>query len=136
MLKKTITYTDYNNVERTETFYFNLSKSEITEMQLSYAGGYTETVQAIVAAKDTPSLIRIFKDLILRSYGVKSDDGRRFIKSEQLSTEFSQTEAYNQLFMELATDDIAAANFVKGIVPADVAEAAEKAENELLAPAN
>ena len=126
MLKKTITYKDFNDVERTETFYFNLTKTELTEMELSAAGGYADRVKKIIDAKDTPSLIKIFKDLILRSYGVKSDDGRRFIKSDELSLEFSQTEAYNQLFMELATNDEAAASFVNGIIPSDLAEAASK----------
>lgn len=126
MLKKTITYTDFNDVERTEDFYFNLTKAELTEMQLTIDGGYSAYVQKIVNSKDVPSLIKIFKDLIFRTYGVKSDDGRRFIKSEQLSIEFSQTEAYNKLFMELATNDEAAAQFVKGVIPQDLAEEVEK----------
>ena len=126
MIAKTITYTDYNNVERTETFYFNLTKTELAKMELSAAGGYADRVQRIIDAKDIPSLTNVLNDLILNSYGIKSEDGRRFIKSPQLSEEFSQTEAYNQLFMELITDDKKAANFVNGIVPADVAAAAEE----------
>ncbi len=127
MLKKTITYSDYNGVERSEDFYFNLNKAEITEMELGTTGGLSEMLKKIIAAKDTPSLIRIFKDLILKAYGEKSEDGKRFIKSKELSEAFSQTEAYSILFMELATDDNAAAAFVKGIIPADVA--AEVAKN-------
>lgn len=119
MLKKDITYTDYNGVERTETKYFNLSKAELMEMELSTVGGFTEMIQKIVAAQDTPSLVKIFKDLILKAYGEKSPDGRRFIKSEEMSTAFSQTEAYSVLFMELATNAEAAAAFVNGIVPSD-----------------
>ena len=119
MLKKTITYTDYNGNERKEDFYFNLTKAEIMEMQLSTAGGLAEMIQSVIAAQDAPSIIKIFKELVLKAYGQKSPDGKRFIKSEALATEFSQTEAYSQLFMELATDADAAANFVNGIVPPD-----------------
>lgn len=122
MLKKTIKYVDYNGVEREEDFYFDLSKAEITEMELSQDGGMSNLIQKIVNAKDMPSLIKIFKQLILKSYGVKSADGRRFIKSEQLSTEFTQTPAYSELFMELATDEKAAANFINSIVPQEIAE--------------
>lgn len=122
MLKKTITYIDYNGVERTEDKYFNLSKAEIMEMELSTTGGLAEMITKIVAAQDTPALIKIFKNLILKAYGEKSPDGKRFIKSEELSTEFSQTEAYSQLFMELATNADAAAEFVNGIVPGDMAK--------------
>lgn len=117
MLKKSITYNDYNGVERTEDFYFNLTKAEIMEMEMSTVGGLTETINRVVAAQDAPAIIKIFKDLILRAYGVKSLDGKRFEKSEQLSREFAQTEAYSILFMELATDADAASAFVNGIVP-------------------
>ncbi len=102
MLKKTITYIDYNGVERTEDFYFNLNKSEILEMEMGTTGGFVEMVQKIVAAKDAPAIIAIFKDLILKAYGEKSLDGKRFVKSKELSDAFAQTEAYSQLFMELA----------------------------------
>lgn len=124
MLKKTITYTDYNNVERTEDFYFNLTKAEVMEMEMSTSGGLAEMITRIVAAQDVPSIIKVFKDLVLKAYGVKSADGRRFMKSSELSDEFAQTEAYSVLFMELATDDKAAAAFINGIVPADVADKA------------
>lgn len=127
MLKKTITYTDYNLVERTEDFWFNLSKAEVMEMEMSTTGGLAETIQRIVQAQDAPAIIKIFKDLVLKAYGVKSPDGKRFIKSEELSTAFSQTEAYSQLFMELATDADAAAKFVNGIIPANMTQKA--AEN-------
>lgn len=117
MLKKTITYTDYNGSERTEDFYFNLTKAEVMEMEMSTSGGLTEMINRIVAAQDAPAIISIFKKLVLKAYGVKSPDGKRFIKSEELSTEFSQTEAYSQLFMELATNADEASKFVNGIVP-------------------
>ena len=122
MLKKTITYTDYNDNERTEDFYFNLSKAEIMEMEMSTAGGLAEMITKMVATQDAPSIIKIFKELILKAYGEKSPDGKRFNKSEELSTAFSQTEAYSILFMELATDADAAAKFVNGIIPADAAK--------------
>ena len=124
MLKKTITYTDYNDVERTEDFYFNLTKAEVMEMEMSTSGGMAEMIQRIIAAQDSPAIIKIFKELVLKAYGQKSPDGKRFIKSDEISTAFAQTEAYSNLFMELATDSDAAAKFVNGIIPADVAQQA------------
>ena len=131
MLKKIITYTDYNGVERTEPFYFNLSKAELMEMELGVTGGMTEMLDKIIAAKDAPSLMKTFKEMIMKSYGIKSDDGKRLIKSEELSIAFTQTEAYSILFMELITDDKAAADFVNGIIPNEIqAEvAAQTAQN-------
>jgi len=125
MLKKTITYTDYNGVERTEDFYFNLSKAEIAEMELSTEGGFAEMIQRIVNAKDAAAIVDIFKKMILKAYGIKSDDGKRFMKSKEISEAFSQTEAYSQLFIELSTNADAGAAFVKGIMPADMVAAAE-----------
>ena len=122
MYKKTITYPDYNGEEIKEDFYFNLTKAEILEMQLEKEGGLAEKIQAIVDSKNVPQLIKIFKELILRSYGKKSDDGKRFIKSPELSREFTQTEAYSELFMELATDSDAASAFINGIIPANLAK--------------
>jgi hypothetical protein len=117
MLKKTITYTDFNGIERTEDFYFNLTKAEIAEMELEIPGGMTAMIERITKTQDTPSLIKLFKDLILRSYGKKSDDGRRFIKNQEVVDEFKDSEAYSELFMELATNADAASAFVNGIVP-------------------
>ena len=117
MLKKTITYTDYNGLQRTEDFYFILSKAEVVEMEMGTTGGFTEMINRVVAAQDAPTIIKVFKELILKSYGQKSPDGKRFEKSKELSTEFSQTEAYSQLFMELSTDANKAAEFVNGIIP-------------------
>lgn len=122
MLKKTITYTDYNGVERTEDFYFYLSKADLMEMEMGTTGGFAEMIQKVVNAQDAPAIIKIFKDLILKAYGEKSADGKRFIKNDEIRDAFSQTEAYSQLFMELATDSDAAAKFVNGIMPADVSE--------------
>lgn len=124
MIREPITYTDYNGIERTEDFYFNLTKAEIMEMEMSTTGGLAEMIQRIVAAKDQPAIIKIFKDLILKAYGEKSADGKRFMKSEEIRLGFEQTEAYSQLFMKLATDADAAAKFVNGIIPADMAQQA------------
>ena len=128
MLKKEIAYTDYNGVERKETFYFNLSKAEITEMELTTVGGFAEMIQKIVDAQDGPSIIKTFKDLVLKSYGEKSPDGKRFIKTKELRDSFEQTEAYSTLFMELATNAAAASEFVNGIIPADLAKQVSASE--------
>lgn len=119
MIKETVTYTDYNGVERTEDFYFDLSEAEVMEMQLSTTGGLSAMINRIIAAQDQPALIKIFKDLVLTAYGEKSDDGRRFKKSKEISKAFSETKAYSIIFMKLATDSDAAAKFVNGIVPAN-----------------
>lgn len=132
MLKKTIKYNDYNGVERNEDFYFNLSQAELMEMEMSTTGGLTETIEKIIKTQDAPAIIKIFKDLVLKAYGEKSADGKRFIKSEELSTAFSQTEAYSILFMELATDADAAAEFIKGIVPAEAAKQIDKSNHSAL----
>lgn len=120
MLKKTIEYTDYNDVKRKEDFYFNLTKAEIMEMELSTTGGLAEMIQKIIDTQDTPQIIKLFKDLVLKAYGEKSADGKRFIKNDDIRDGFAQTEAYSELFMELATDANAAASFVNGIVPKDL----------------
>lgn len=125
MLTKSITYNDYNGVEYTENFYFNLSKSELTEMELSTTGGLTALVEGIVAAKDAPAMYKLFKEILLKSYGVKSPDGKRFIKSKEISEAFAQTDAYDKLFMEIITDDKFAADFINGLVPKDLSEAAQ-----------
>lgn len=126
MLKKTITYVDYNDVERTEDFYFNLSKAELAEMELSVEGGFAETAQKIANTKNAPELVKLFKELILKAYGEKSADGRRFMKVDEkgnpLYIGFSQTEAYSQLFMELSQDADAASKFFTGVIPADLSK--------------
>lgn len=121
MLKKTITYTDYNGVELTEDFYFNLSKAEAIELEVGIPGGLTAMIQNIVAANDNPSIIKIFKEFILKAYGVKSPDGKRFMKTDEngrpLADKFKETEAYSELFMELATNADEASKFINGIIP-------------------
>ena len=130
MLKKTITYTDYDGRERTEDFYFNLTKAELIEMDFSAKGGMQKLLEQITETNDRKRLIELVKDLILRSYGVKSEDGRRFVKTKELSEEFSQTEAFSELFMEVGTDDGAAVAFVKGILPQSLAAEVDKAAAE------
>ena len=124
MLKKNIKYTDYNGVEREEEFLFNLTKAELMEMEMGTTGGLAESIQKIIDAQDAPAIIKVFKDIILKAYGEKSADGKRFIKVNDsgvpLSIGFSQTEAYSQLFMELATNADEASKFIKGIIPNDI----------------
>lgn len=133
MLKKTITYSDYNGSERTEDFYFNLNKAEIMEMQITTEGGLTEWIKKIVAAQDYPTIYKVFKDIVLKAYGVKSLDGKHFRKVDdngcKLSIDFEQTEAFSVLVVELATDAKAATEFVNGIVPADVNKQTALASN-------
>lgn len=132
MLKKTIIYTDYTGTERKEDFYFNLTKAEIMRMEMSTAGGLAERINRIIAAQDAPAIIAIFEDLIQRSYGVKTPDGRGFTKKKEDLEAFMATEAYSELFMELATDADAATAFINGIVPAEMAKQASAvmAENK------
>ena len=117
MYAKQLTYKDYDGNQRTETFYFNLNKAEIAEMELTRPGGMRSYIQNAVGANDLPTLISIFKDLIDKSYGVKSPDGRRFVKNKEVLDEFKQTEAYSEIFMMLATDDQESAKFIQGISP-------------------
>ena len=121
MIKKTITYVDFNDVQRTETFYFNYSQAELLEMEMSVDGGFVERVERIIDAKDAPSLVKLWKKFVIDAYGVKSDDGRRFIKNDDVRAAFVECPAYSAIFMELATDDVAGAEFVKGVVPANMA---------------
>lgn len=124
MLKKTIKYNDFNGVEREDTFFFNLTKAEIAEMEMSVNGGLSESIKNIIAANDSKEIIKIFKELILKAYGEKTADGKRFRKTDDngnsLGIAFSETEAYSNLFMELSSDDNAAIEFVNGIIPADI----------------
>lgn len=135
MVVEKIKYTDFNGLEREEEFMFNLTEAEITEMELTTDGGLSDSIKKIIAAQDTPEIIKVFKMLLLKSYGEKSADGRRFVKSEKLSEEFSQTNAYSQLFMKLATDDKAAVAFINGIMPDSMQEKAA-GNNSGLTPVN
>lgn len=120
MISKTISYTDYNGVDRTETFYFNLTEAELLESELSTNGSLSGTITKIVETNDVSAIVGIFKDLILKAYGEKSVDGRRFIKNDEIRQAFAQTEAYSKLFMELATNADEAVKFVNGLIPASL----------------
>ncbi len=126
MLKKTITYVDYDGNERTEDKYFNLSKAELMEMQLSENGGLDKVLEKMIAEQDNAKLAELFKKIITLSYGEKSIDGKRFIKKPELTEEFLQTEAYSVLFMELITSTEEVAEFIKGVLPKDLQEEAAK----------
>lgn len=122
MYKKTVTYEDYKGNTRTEDFYFNLNKAELVELELSTKGGLTVTMDRIIAAQDNPTLFKIFKDLVSKSYGVLSDDGRKFIKNQEVLDDFMQTEAYSIIFSELATNAEAAAEFFNNVIPQNLAK--------------
>lgn len=129
MLKKTITYEDYDGNTRTEDLYFFISKSELTEMELSTPGGLTKKLESITKSQNGSEIMKVFKDIILKAYGEKADDGRGFIKKRNgvlLAEEFEQTAAYDALFTELLLDPDKAAAFINGIMPKDLIEAANK----------
>ena len=117
MLKKTITYEDYNGETRTEDFYFNLSKAELAEMELSHSGGFQAWINALIKSQDQAAILDAFKKIVLGAYGEKDPSGRRFIKSKELSEAFEQSPAYSELFFELISSEEAASAFVNGIVP-------------------
>lgn len=129
MLKESVTYIDYNENERTDELYFNLTDAEVMELELSTPGGLAGMINRVVAAQDQPTIIKIFKDFILKAYGVKSPDGKRFIKNEEVRAEFEQSEAYSILFMRLATDANYAAKFVNGIISAEKRQAIAQGVN-------
>lgn len=138
MLKHTITYKDYDGNERTEDLYFNLSKAELTELELSEVGGYDKFLERIVAAQDSKQIYSIFKEIVLSAYGEKSLDGKHFIKKKtvdgnvvRLRDEFEQTEAFSEFMMYLLEDENAAADFANKVVPAEISEGA----NNIPAPA-
>lgn len=122
MLKKTTTYIDFMGNERTEDHYFNLTKAELTKLSLSVNGGLDKMLESMIREQDNAALMQWFDKIILMSYGRRSLDGKRFEKSEEISREFSQTGAYDQIFMELVTGgEKAVAEFINGIIPKDVA---------------
>jgi hypothetical protein len=120
MIKKTVTYKDLNGKERTETFYFHYFESEIMDMEMSEEGGFAERIQRIINAKDQPSLLKVIKKFVIDAYGVKSDDGRRFIKNDEVKAAFVECPAFSKIYMELLTDDKVAAEFVNNVVPEDM----------------
>lgn len=131
MLRKTIEFEDFNGNKQKKDYYFNLSKAELVEMQMGTKGGMAAKLQEIINAKDIPTITKTFKEIILKAYGEKSDDGLRFIKTDEMREAFEQTNAYSELFMELANDDEAAANFINAIIPKDIPEDHNQKKKEL-----
>lgn len=117
MIPKRVTYTDYNGVTRTEDFLFNLTQAELVEMEYTTDGGLSDMIDKLIGAVEVPEIVKMFKNLVMKSYGVKSPDGRRFMKSPEILQAFVETEAYSKIFMELAFDDKAASEFIAGIIP-------------------
>ena len=134
MVKKTIKYVDYNDVEREETFYFNLSKTELSRMAMSADGDLSEKIKEIVKSKDNKSILKIFEDIILQSYGVKSDDGKHFVKKavdgHLLADDFVNSPAYDELYFELIQDSKKMGDFINMLIPRDLAEEAKKLQAE------
>lgn len=120
MYTMTRTYTDWNGMERTEEFRFNLTKAALMEMQYEQEGGMKEYLQRIIDSKNQKELMKMFKDLVLRAYGEKSDDGKFFIQNEETKARFAATPVYSEIFMELSTDANKASEFVNGIMPVDL----------------
>lgn len=123
MLKKTVTYVDFNGTERTEDLYFNLTKAELVELEVGVDGGMKEMLQKIIAENDRKRIYEYFKRIVLMSYGEKSLDGRRFVKSEEIRNGFAPTEAFSNIVMELSKDANAAGAFINGIMPKELSDA-------------
>lgn len=134
MIQKKITYTDFDGTERTEVAYFNLTKTELEEMNLSHHGNYADQLQAIVNAKDIPTVMALFKAILMKAYGIKSEDGRHFRKSEAISKDFEDSAMYDALMIEMLQNEDSAAELFLGMIPADMQAAAkdEIAKNKKL----
>lgn len=117
MIKKTVTYTDYNGEERTETFYFHYTEAEILDMEMSEEGSFADRIQRIIDAKDKTALMKLVKKFVIDAYGVKSEDGKRFMKNDEVKAAFVECPAYSDIFMDMVTDDELAAEFVNGVIP-------------------
>ena len=135
MLKKTITFEDFDGNERTEDFYFNLTEAELTDLELSVSGGFGSLIDKITKTQDVPEIMKIFKQIIKLAYGIKSPDGRRFEKSEAIYNDFAQTNAFSQLYMELASDEQKASDFINGILPKKILDQAKSIQKNGDAPA-
>lgn len=128
MFKITKTYTDFNGNERKEDFYFHLTEAEVLKMQLGTTGGLADTIQRLIDLQDGPAILNIFEDLVMKAYGVKSADGREFIKNQAIRDSFAQTQAYSDIYVELATDADKASKFINGILPANLAAKVSEAK--------
>ena len=134
MYKITETYTDYDDNQRTEDFYFNYSEAEIADLQFSVPGGLAGMIDKIIKTNDMPKLVELFRELIQKAYGEKSNDGRRFIKSPELTKEFTETVAYSQIYMRLATDSKAAQEFINKVVPKSMKDKMQQANQQNVVP--
>ena len=117
MIKRTVTYEDYNGEKRTETFYFHYTEAEILDMEMSEEGSFAERIQRIIDAKDNTALMKLIKKFVIDAYGVKSDDGKRFMKNDEVKAAFLECPAYSDIFMDMVTDEDIAAEFVNGVIP-------------------
>lgn len=129
MIKKTVTYTDYNGEQRTETFYFHYTEAEILDMEMSEEGSFADRIQRIIDAKDKTALMKLIKKFVIDAYGVKSEDGKRFMKNDELKTAFLECPAYSDIFMEMVTNDEVAAEFVNGVIPSTMKDRVAKLSN-------
>ena len=134
MYKITETYTDYDDNQRTEDFYFNYSEAELTDLQFSVSGGLAGMIDKIIKTNDMPKLVELFRELIQKAYGQKSNDGRRFMKSPELTKEFTETVAYSQIYMRLATDSKAAQEFINKVVPKSMKDKMQQANQQNVVP--
>lgn len=130
MLKKTITYTDYDGMERTEDFWFNLSKTELTKLDAELPGGVLGVLRKIIDKKDRKALVDFIETLILRSYGEKTFDGKRFVKTPEMAEEFMQTPAYDELFMSILSDTDSQTSFINGVIPQSMAKEIEQTDKK------
>lgn len=134
MYKITETYTDYDDNQRTEDFYFNYSEAELADLQFSVSGGLAGMIDRIIKTNDMPKLVELFRELIQKAYGEKSNDGRRFMKSPELTKEFTETVAYSQIYMRLATDSKAAQEFINKVVPKSMKDKMQQANQQNVVP--
>lgn len=138
MYAKKIKYTDFNGTEREQTFFFNLTEAEVIEMQSSVDGGWAEYGQRIIECQNIPELMKLFKELILMTYGEKSADGNRFIKHDptrgRLADEFMQTNAYSELYMEFLNNPESAVEFFNNVIPAKMREDENSGESAVATP--
>lgn len=134
MYKITETYTDYDDNQRTEDFYFNYSEAELADLQFSVSGGLAGMIDKIIKTNDMPKLVELFRELIQEAYGEKSNDGRRFMKSPELTKEFTETVAYSQIYMRLATDSKAAQEFINKVVPKSMKDKMQQANQQNVVP--
>lgn len=134
MIKKTISYTDFDGNQKAEDFYFNLTKAELFKLEVTAEGNSLhEYLQKVVEANSGKKIIEVFELILKSAYGVRSEDGKRFMKSDQLFKEFQETEAYSEFFIELVTDADKAAKFVNGLIPAGLEGGAKTPEQMIAA---